>query len=147
KRRRHIADTPGDHTLAYQTTIDVTVRRALRYQTARRFEPDKAAAGSRDTNRAGAIGRMRYWHHSGANCRCRPARRPAGTEFNVERISGRTKRFRFGRHIEPELWQVGLADDLQPSRFEARRQLIIMALRRCIVKSSAARTRAASLDS
>jgi hypothetical protein len=90
---------------------------------------------------------MRYWHHSGANSCCCPSRRPTGTKIPVERISSRTERFRLGRHIESEFRQVGLTNDLQSSRFEARRQLIIIKLRRCIVKNSAAKTRAASLES
>ncbi len=82
-----------------------------RHQPARRLEPDEAAPGRRDADRAGAVGAVRHPDHAGGHRGGRTTGGAAGSAVERPRVAGRAVVQRLGERPHHQLGNVRLADD------------------------------------
>ena len=78
------------------------------------LQPDDAAGGGRNPDRAARIGADRSKRHPGGDACRRSAARAAGRARRVVRVAGRAERGFVVRRAECKLVEVGLADDHRP---------------------------------
>jgi hypothetical protein len=116
-----VLDRPREETVGGEDGVAQV--RPARDPPAARLEPDEAAAGRRDPDRAAAVAAVRDRHHAGRHRGGRAAGRAARRAIEVPGVARRAKAARLGDRHDPELRRAGLADDheagvLQPAHDE-----------------------------
>ncbi len=109
-----------------QTAHDVAVVGAERIASARRLEPEHAAARGGDADRPAAVTTVRHRHHAGGDGGRGTAARAARGVLRVPRVAGRPEGARLGRGRDAELRCVGLAENDEPGAPVARHQLAVV---------------------
>ena len=109
-----IAHAPAHHMAAGETAPAFAHIGAGRVPCARRLEPDDAAIGRGNTDRAAAIGAVRHRHHARRDGRRGAAAGAARTVLQVPGIARRAVDHRLRRRVQTELRRVGAPEDYQP---------------------------------
>ena len=109
---RGVGHRARQHAVAGQPRVAEV--RPARHAPAARLQPHQAAAGGRDPDRSAAVVAVRERQHPGRDRRRRAAARATGRALQVPRVAGGPGVTRLGGRQDPELRQVGHADDHEP---------------------------------
>ena len=106
-----VAHRAGEGVRAADRVRERFEERGVGHPSARRLEPEQAARGRRDADRAATVVPVRDRHHARRHRGRRATARAAGRSSEVVRVAGRPVEQRFGRAVLAQLGRVGHAQD------------------------------------